>query len=196
MTEEKQPEDIGPPEREGRQAEAEQDEMTIIKDQLDEALREKDQFRAMAQRAQADLVNYKRRVADEQDEIRRNANTNLLLKVLGVVDDFHRALSMIPEDAVAPGWLEGLQLVDRNLAHILESEGVSKIEARGKPFEPWEHEAVFYQEIPGGEEGMVTDVVRDGYKLRDKLLRAAQVVVSRAPESQTDDKSNTNEQEA
>jgi molecular chaperone GrpE len=196
MTEKKQPEDSRSPEREERQAEVEQDEMTVIKDQLEEALREKDQFRAMAQRAQADLINYRRRASEEQDEIRRNANTNLLLKILGVVDDFHRALSMIPEDAVAPGWFEGLQLVERNLANILESEGVSKIEARGKPFEPWEHEAVFYQETPGGEEGMVTDVVRDGYRLRDRVLRAAQVVVSRAPESQTDDKSNINEQEA
>lgn len=160
----------------------EKDEMTLTQERLEEALREKDQFRSIAQRAQADLINYRKRAADEQKEIRRNANTSLLLKVLGIVDDLNRAVDMVPEDAVSPGWMEGLNLVQRNLANVLDSEGVTKIEAEGQPFEPWGHEAVFYQETPDGEHGIVTDVIRDGYKLRDRVIRAAQVVVSKAPE--------------
>ncbi|MCI0770830.1 MAG: nucleotide exchange factor GrpE [Chloroflexi bacterium] len=160
----------------------EKDEMTLTQERLEEALREKDQFRSIAQRAQADLINYRKRAADEQKEIRRNANTSLILKVLGIVDDLNRAVDMVPEDAVSPGWMEGLNLVQRNLANVLDSEGVTKIEAEGQPFEPWGHEAVFYQETPDGEHGIVTDVIRDGYKLRDRVIRAAQVVVSKAPE--------------
>lgn len=160
----------------------EKDEMTLTQERLEEALREKDQFRSIAQRAQADLINYRKRAADEQKEIRRNANTSLILKVLGIVDDLNRAVDMVPEDAVSPGWMEGLNLVQRNLANVLDSEGVTKIEAEGQPFEPWGHEAVFYQEAPDGEHGIVTDVIRDGYKLRDRVIRAAQVVVSKAPE--------------
>ncbi|MCH9039052.1 MAG: nucleotide exchange factor GrpE [Chloroflexi bacterium] len=160
----------------------EKDEMTLTQERLEEALQEKDQFRSIAQRAQADLINYRKRAADEQKEIRRNANTSLILKVLGIVDDLNRAVDMVPEDAVSPGWMEGLNLVQRNLANVLDSEGVTKIEAEGQPFEPWGHEAVFYQEAPDGEYGIVTDVIRDGYKLRDRVIRAAQVVVSKAPE--------------
>ena len=160
----------------------EKDEMTLTQERLEEALQEKDQFRSIAQRAQADLINYRKRAVDEQKEIRRNANTSLILKVLGIVDDLNRAVDMVPEDAVSPGWMEGLNLVQRNLANVLDSEGVTKIEAEGQPFETRGYEAVFYQETPDGEHGIVTDVIRDGYKLRDRVIRAAQVVVSKAPE--------------
>ena len=152
-----------------------------LEEQLDEAW-EKDQFRAMAQRAQADLANFKRRAAEEHEETRRNATSRLLLKVLSVVDDLDRGLALVPEDAMAPGWLEGLRLVQRNLSSILDSEGVTRIEAEGKPFEPWQHEAVFYEKTPNGPEGIVVNVVRNGYKVRDRVLRAAQVTVSKAPE--------------
>ena len=164
----------------------EKDEMTLTEERLEEALREKDQFRSIAQRAQADLINYRKRVADEQQELRRNANTNIILKFLGVADDLNRAMDMVPKNAVAPGWMEGLSLVQRNMGNVLDSEGVTKINALGEPFEPWGHEAVFYQETPDSEEGIVTDVIRNGYKLHDRVIRAAQVVVSKAPEPAQD----------
>ena len=152
-----------------------------IGEQLEEALREKDQFRAMAQRAQADLVNSRRRAAEEMEESRRAAKSHLLLKVISVVDDFGRALEMVPEGAVAPGWAEGLQLVHRKLDSLLESEGVTRIEAEGQPFEPFEHEALLYQESPDKAEDTVLQVIREGYTLNGKVLRAAQVAVSKAP---------------
>lgn len=155
-----------------------QDQMS----ELEEALREKDQFHKLAQRAQADLVNYRRRAAEEMDEVRYNTNADILLKIVGIVDDFQRALDMLPQDAVEPGWLDGLNLVMRNIENLLESWGVSKIEALGRPFEPWDLDAVHYEETTGFEPGVVTKVFRDGYMIRDKVLRAAQVVVAREPE--------------
>ena len=161
-----------------------------VEEQLAEALREKDQFRTMALRSQADLANYKRRAAEEVVEARRSASTGLLLKMLSVVDDIERALAHVPEDAVAPGWLDGLRLVQRNLSNLLDSEGVTPIEAQGRPFEPWEHEAVLYEETPDSAEGTVVRVIREGYRLRDRVLRPAQVAVAKAPEREPDTDSN------
>ena len=156
---------------------------------LEEALREKDQFRRLAQRAQADLVNYRRRAAEEVEEVRRRTSADVLLKVIGVVDDMQRALDMVPEEAVAPGWLEGLQLVMRKMEVVLETSGVQKIEALGQLFEPWQLEAVNYVETADHEPGVVTEVFREGYMLNDMVLRAAQVVVARepVPEPQVDE---------
>ena len=164
--------------------EQETGDLTDTQEQLDEALREKDQFRKMAQRSLADLINYKRRAADEMDQLRRSSTSSLLLRMLSFVDDLERAISMVPEDAVAPGWLEGLLLVHRNVINTLDSEGVSKIEALGRPFEPWELEAVSYQETAEAEDGKVIEVLREGYRHYDKVLRAAQVVVAKRPQQQ------------
>lgn len=185
MPEDEKPDQIP----EDDQEEDEGDETAKMREELEEALREKDQFRTMAQRSQADLINYKRRAAEELQEVRRGAKADLLLKVLSVVDDIGRAVSLVPENAVAPGWLDGLRLVQRNLASMLDSEGISKIEADGQPFQPWEHEAVLYEEALDSPEGTVIRVIRDGYKLRDRILRPAQVAVSRMPEPepQTED---------
>ena len=191
MPKDDQPEDTGT--REEVQPASEADDTGLVREQLEEALREKEQFRAMAQRAQADLINYRRRAEEQRDEVKRAANTELLLKILSVVDDLDRGLGLVPEDAVAPGWLDGLKLVQRNLYQFLDSEGVTKISAEGRPFEPWEHEAVFYEETPEGREGMVVKVIRDGYKLHDRVLRAAQVGVSKAPEQE--ERSETAQQE-
>jgi len=179
MSREEQPSETPAP---GEEQASEANEAALQAEQLEEALREKEQFRALAQRSQADLDNYKKRAAEEMGELRSGANSRLLLKLLSIVDDLKRAVSMIPDDAVAPGWLEGLELVQRNLDHVLETEGVSKVEAVGRRFEPWEFEAVQYQEAPDTEDGTVISVVRDGYKHHDKVLRAAQVIVARAPE--------------
>ena len=169
---------------------SESDDPTEVEERLAEALREKEQFRKMAQRSQADLVNYKRRAAEEVVEARRSASTGLLLKVLSVVDDMERALAHVPEDAVAPGWLDGLRLVQRNLSNLLDSEGVTAIEAQGRPFEPWEHEAVLYVEAPDSAEGTVVRVIREGYRFRDRVLRPAQVAVAKASEREPETDSN------
>lgn len=148
--------------------------------QLAEAERERDQFRAMAQRAQADLANYKRRAAEDRQQALLNSKADILRKFLGVVDDFGRAIEMLPADA-DPGWREGLALVRRNLVSVLESEGVSKIDSAGAPFDPRLHEALAYQEIPDTPDGAIAVVTREGYRIDDRLLRPAQVIVAKAP---------------
>ena len=188
MTEEQQPDELKSLEE---QMDEDQDELTRLQAELDEALREREQYKSMAQRSQADLVNYRRRSAEEIADTRERANSQLLLRMLSVGDDLSRALNNIPEDAVALGWLEGLLLVQRNFQNVFEAEGLTKIEtAIGQPFDASEHEAVFFEPDSGGEEGKVVQVIRVGYRLRERVLRAAQVSVSRPadpePEAQSD----------
>lgn len=194
MVEEQQPEDLTSLED---QMEEEPDEIAQLSAELEEALREKEQYKNMAQRAQADLVNYRRRAAEELNEAREKSNSQLLLKLISVADDFNRAFDMIPEDAVAPGWYEGLQLVHRGLQRQMESEGLTKIEtAIGQPFDVREHEAVFFEPDPDSEEGSVVRVIRDGYKLHERVLRAAQVSVSQAVEQECEPQDDNDNQEA
>ncbi len=150
-----------------------------VSPELEEALREKEQFRNLAQRVQADFINYKHRMEEGRKEIEKFAKSELLLKVLSIVDDFQRALSHLPQEDMPPQWLEGIQLIQRKLQSFLGTEGVKKIEALGFDFNPEEHEAVFYEETSNNEEGKVISVVRDGYKLHDRVLRPAQVSVGK-----------------
>ncbi len=149
-----------------------------LREMLDEAERERDQFRALAQRAQADLVNYRRRAEDERETLRRNITSGLLMDMLELVDDFDRALDYVPDDAVAPQWLEGLRNARRSFDRKLLMQGVSRVESAGRQFDPNVHEAI--QSVPTDDypEGAITSVVREGYMLNDRLLRPAQVVVA------------------
>ena len=193
MTEEQQPEEL---KSLAEQMDEEQDELTRLQAELDEATREREQYKNMAQRSQADLVNYRRRAAEELADAKERANSQLLLRMLSVADDLSRALDHVAEDSVASGWLEGLLLVQRNLQSVLEAEGLTKIEtAIGQPFDATEHEAVFFEPGSEREEDTVVQVVRVGYRLRDHVLRAAQVSVSRPAEPELEAESDTQQEE-
>ena len=193
MTEEQQPEEL---KSLAEQMDEEQDELTRLQAELDEAAREREQYKNMAQRSQADLVNYRRRAAEELADAKERANSQLLLRMLSVADDLSRTLDHVAEDSVAPGWLEGLLLVQRNLQNVLEAEGLTKIEtAIGQPFDATEHEAVFFEPGSEREEDTVVQVVRVGYRLRDHVLRAAQVSVSRPAEPELEAESDTQQEE-
>ena len=153
--------------------------MEQLQAELEEADRERSQFRSLAQRVQADFINYRRRVEEERQELQREANTRLLLDLLPIMDDFQRALEHAQSQDDHPAWLEGMALIYRKLQAVLEGEGVSVIQVTGQDFDPWEHEALLYQESPDHREGEVLSVIRDGYKLHGKVLRPAQVVVAK-----------------
>ena len=160
-------------------------EVELQQAQLEEAQREVDQFRNLLQRVQADSVNYKRRVEEEREELQKRANANLVIRLLPVLDDFERALQHIPRDDTLSTWLAGVELVYRNLKGVLESFGVTQIEALDKTFDPLEHESVFYEVSEDHEEGKVMSVVREGYKMHGRVLRPAQVTVSKRKEEES-----------
>lgn len=128
------------------------------------------------QRSQADLENYVKRAEREKSEIVETANRLLLLDLLPVLDDFERALASLPPDIGEQEWTEGIRLIYNKLRSVLEAQGLAEIKAKGECFDPYLHEAVGQAE---GEEGVVTEEVRKGYKFKDKLLRASMVMVGK-----------------
>ncbi|MXY22025.1 MAG: nucleotide exchange factor GrpE [Dehalococcoidia bacterium] len=193
MTEDRQPEiqDIAD------QIEEDTEDSSDLEERLEEAERERDQFRTLALRYKADLENYKKRAASELDETRERANAQLLLKLIGLSDDFNRALDYIPEDTSGDGWVEGLRLTQRSMENVMQTEGLSRIEAAiGQPFDVYEHEAVFFEPTNEVDEGTVVRVVRNGYKLRNRVLRAAQVSVAQAIQPQENTETEIQDQEA
>ena len=111
------------------------------------------------------------------------ASEDLIRKVLVLADDFDRAIDARPAEIADNPWVEGVAAIDRKLRALLESEGVSQIDASpGRPFDPREHEAIVTVPGTGRPEGEIVEVVRRGYKLRDRVLRPALVAVAGAPE--------------
>ena len=127
-------------------------------------------------RAEADLQNYKRRAEQERDESRRFAHASLIINLLPIVDDFERAFASLDMRLAGLSWFDGIRLIYRKLLALLENAGVTPIETEGQPFDPRFHEAVAHVE---GEEGKVISEVQRGYKLHDRVLRPAMVVVGK-----------------
>jgi molecular chaperone GrpE len=146
---------------------------------LQEANRQSEEYLDLLRRARADFANFKRRTEEQRADQSVQARAETLLKILPIVDDFKRAVADPPAKGAAAEWAQGVLLIERKLHSLLESEGLSRIEADGAEFNPWEHEAISYQASPELEDGKILVVVRDGYKLGDRVIRPAQVVVAR-----------------
>jgi molecular chaperone GrpE len=127
-------------------------------------------------RRQAELINFRRRVQKERAELRGLAQVELLEDLLPVIDDFERAVETESEDARA--YHEGMQLILRSVQGVLEKVGVERIDPRGEPFDPQFHEAIARQEVDDAPEGQVLDVYQTGYRLGDRLVRPATVIVA------------------
>ena len=132
-------------------------------------------------RALAELENVRRASRIESEQVRMYGATPLLLALLGVLDNLQRALAA-PPAALDPEYLAGLQLIERQLADTLAAHGVKPVPAdKGQRFDPTLHRALMEQESSEVEPGAILTPVVPGYRLHDRLLREAQVVVARAP---------------
>jgi molecular chaperone GrpE len=136
------------------------------------------------QRAQADYVNYKRRAEQDKEEVSQFANAILVLNLLPILDDWERALASIPDDQAELNWIEGIRLIERKLRGVLESQGLSPIEAVGQPFDPNLHEAAMQGK---GEEGIVVEELQKGYKFRERVIRPSKVVVGNGEEEKEEE---------
>ena len=133
------------------------------------------------QRTAADFANYRRRTEQDREQNLGLANEALLSKLLAIVDDFDRAIAQMPDELGKIPWVEGIAAIDRKLRLLLDSEGLTPIEAQGQPFDPHQHEAVVQQETNAVPEGTVTAELQRGYRLRDRVLRPALVAVAKTP---------------
>jgi molecular chaperone GrpE len=166
------------------------------KEQLDEAAEERVQEDPLAaaeakaqqhlddlKRLAADFDNYRKRVARDQAALSARAAERLVKELLPIVDDLKRALEAAEEHEEAK-LEEGVRLVHRQLASVLERQGLAEIETDGK-FDPHVHEALLSQPSEA-DEGSVIEVIQKGYRLGDRVLRPARVIVAAAKESNGD----------
>ncbi|MDD3265115.1 MAG: nucleotide exchange factor GrpE [Dehalococcoidales bacterium] len=137
------------------------------------------QYLARLQRAQADYINYKRRVEQERSEFVRQAGADVILGILPVLDDIDRALESVPADIKDHSWVDGVRHISRKLHSELEARGLEKIESRGQTFDPNIHESVA---LAKGKEDVVVEEVKPGYRLYDRILRPCSVVVGSGEE--------------
>jgi molecular chaperone GrpE len=155
-----------------------------LKSELSEAKTQSDEYLTALQRERAEFLNYKRRTAEERERDLGLAAEGLIRKVLVLADDFDRAIEARPDSIATDPWFDGVAAIDRKLRTLLESEGVSPIDATpGTPFDPREHDAIATVPGTGRPEGEIVEQVRRGYRLRDRVLRPALVAVAAAPEA-------------
>jgi molecular chaperone GrpE len=159
-------------------------EVEQLKADLAAARGQADEYLAGLQRERAEFANYKRRTGEERAAMLGLAGEDLIRKVLALADDFDLAIDNRPAEIAANGWVEGIVAIDRKLRALLESEGVSPIDAEpGRPFDPREHEAIVTVPGTGRAEGEIVEQVRRGYRLRDRVIRPALVAVAAAPDA-------------
>jgi molecular chaperone GrpE len=153
-----------------------EEDIESIRNTLEEEKAKAEKYLANWQRAEADFINYKKRTEQEREETVKLANMLLILDLLPVLDDFERAFDSLPEDLTEPTWVDGIRLIYRKLKGTLETQGLSEIKAIGEAFDPAIHEAVTQGE---GEESKVVEEIRRGYKLGDRVIRPALVIVGK-----------------
>lgn len=147
---------------------------------LDQTREQSDEHLRGLQRTAADFANYRRRVEEDREGLAQFSTALLIGKLLAVLDDFDRALASVPAET-HEGWVDGVRLVERKLRNLLEAEGVTQIEALGKPFDPNLHEAVVHEETAEYPDNQVIGELQRGYRLRDRVLRPSLVRVANNP---------------
>ncbi len=140
-------------------------------------------------RLQADFDNFRKRALRERQEASQYGHQALVLDLLAVVDNLERAIAHsrsalqgVEEGVDLKALFEGVELVRRQLSGALEKHGVSVIEALGKPFDPQVHEAMTQMPRADLPPGTVLEIFQPGYRLRERVVRPARVMVSRAPD--------------
>ncbi len=160
------------------------DDLPTLRQQLAEEREKAERYLGQWQRAAADLQNYKRRTEQERADAARYAEFPLMLHLLPIADDLQRALDSVSVHLAGLTWVQGIELIYRKLQHTLEIHGLSEVKTAGEPFDPNFHEAVMTAE---GEEGKVIEELQKGYRLHDRVIRPAMVVVGKGKEQAPED---------
>jgi len=156
-------------------------DIETLKGQAEASRIQAEEYLNALQRERAEFLNFKRRTAEERQRDLGLAAEDLIRKVLALADDFDRAIDARPDSIAADPWFEGVSAIDRKLRQLLDSEGLTPIEALGRQFDPHEHEAIAQEDRPGVPEGTVVAELQKGYRIRDRVLRPAMVAVARHP---------------
>jgi len=150
------------------------------KDKKDkDLLTELEEMKQLAQRTQADFVNYRRRNEEDKATFVRLATSDLIEQLLPVMDNFALAAKHVPVELADNAWVQGIQAVEKQFEQILLTNGLERVETEGKPFDPNLHEAVGELHHKDALPGAVISEEAPGYTLAGKLIRPAKVIVNK-----------------
>ncbi|OGP49289.1 MAG: nucleotide exchange factor GrpE [Deltaproteobacteria bacterium RBG_13_43_22] len=169
--------------KEGSEKEKKPDLETQLQEKEKESKDNYDRFLRLS----AELENFKKRAEKEKSETYKFANENILKDLLPVLDNLERALEHGRETGNLKALLEGVELTHKALWAVMEKYGITRIEAMGEDFDPNHHEAVMVQEDAQKPPGQVISQLQIGYRLHNRLVRPAMVVVSKKPELNPDE---------
>ncbi|MDD3776240.1 MAG: nucleotide exchange factor GrpE [Actinomycetota bacterium] len=154
------------------------EEIELLQKELDEYKKLEDEYMDRIKRLQADYENYRKRTLKEHMEHIKRANKDLIEKLLPVIDNFERALDAGRQTGhQSDQFYEGVLMIYNNLMEVLGKEGLMVISPKGEEFDPQICEAAVTESVEGIEEGVILEVLRKGYKLKDYLIRPAVVKV-------------------
>ncbi len=142
------------------------------------ARRERDELRDLLLRKSAEFDNYRKRTERDRQALSDSITASVIEDLLPLVDDLERALQVEADESAQPYRL-GVELIQRQLAEILRKRGVTPIESLGADFDPYYHQAVWYEPAEGRREGEIIEEFRRGYMLGDRLLRPSMVKVAK-----------------
>lgn len=156
----------------------EQKDKEELKEKLKRCKEKRDEYLNGWQRTKADFLNFKKKEAEREKKIRENTEFSLLSKILEVFDNLERAENEIPEEEKDSSWIKGISQINEQFKDFLEDQGVQVIDPEEEEFDPNFHEAK--QRVGSDEEsGTIIEVIKKGYKKNGRLLRPAQVKVSK-----------------
>ena len=158
-----------------------------VVDPLEDAKNDATHWKDIAARNQAELDNYRKRMAREKSDAIRFANASLLSELLPVIDNFQMGLSAAMNEDPDSIISKGMEMVQKQLEEFFTSQGAIPVSAEGNEFNPNLHEAISQETSETIPEGHVISEIRKGYTLNERLLRAANVIVSKGPENTDED---------
>jgi molecular chaperone GrpE len=141
------------------------------------------EIKSLLLRVQADFDNYRKRTQAEKEDFAKYVNSDLVLRILPVMDNFRLAIKHQPKEIKDDSWAQGIWHIEKQLEQILTEEGLTEIPSQGQKFDPHLHEAI--EEVESAKPpGEITEVINAGYKLGDKVIRHAKVKVSKLMEGE------------
>jgi molecular chaperone GrpE len=157
------------------------DDLEALRARLVGTEKERDEFRGLLKRTQADFENYQKRNQRDQEQERRYRIGPFALELLPILDNFERAMAAARQAGEQGPLVQGVALVQTQILDALKRHGITRIEALGQPFDPNLHQAVMQQPTGKCVPGTVAQVLQHGFMLHDRVLRPAHVAVASAP---------------
>ncbi|MBP9477671.1 MAG: nucleotide exchange factor GrpE [Sebaldella sp.] len=153
-----------------------EDDVTVKVDKLEKELEE---WKSAYTRKLADFQNYSKRKDNELQEMKKYAAEDLIIRILDNVDNLERAIEASKGNKDFDSLIQGVEMTLKGIAEVLNTEGLEEIEADGKEYDPYEHQAMMVENIEEKDDNTVLDVFKKGYKLKGKVIRPVMVKVNK-----------------